>query len=233
MTARQSNILFYGVIAMIVYGLIVNHFYPDFFENLTKSEQEVSVKEAVTEGRHQDALVIYQQLAAQKISDGDEVTIETADIYDAMAKSFNKVGNRSEEKNHYQKSLDIKKQIKGINLYSLASTYFELGVIAEEDEQYDEAISYYERALSTRLGNTQSVDDQGIFEGLQNAQQRYKRLNNEGTITIFKRLAAVHVIKKEYEEAKKYLQRALEASDLTFGENDSKTIEIRDLLKNL
>ena len=233
MTTRQSNIIFYGVIAMVIYGLIVNHFYPEFFENLTKSDQEISVKEAVAEGRHQDALVIYKQLAEKKVSDGDEVTIETADMYDAMAKSFHQVGNLAEEKNYYLKSLTIKKQIKNINLYSLADTYFELGTIAEQGKQYDEAISYYEQALSTRLGKTQTGGDEGIFEGLQNAQQRYKRLNNEGTITMLKRLASVHTVLKEYDTAKQYLEKALAASNLTFGEDDTKTIEIRDLLRSI
>lgn len=233
MTNRQSNMIFYGVIATIIYGLIVNHFYPDFFDNLSKSKEELAIKEAVAQGEHSKALSVYQELVRHRINDGDENTIETADIYEKMASLHTLAGNKTEEKNYYLKSLAIKKQLKKINPYSLANTYFKLGSITEEEKQYDQAQQYYEQSLSTRLGEARQVDDEGMFEGLQNAQQQYKRLNNAGTIDIFKKLGALHVMKNEHSTAKGYYERALEASKLTFGEDDVKTLEAMDLIKQL
>ena len=233
MTNRQSNIIFYGVIAMIAFGLIVNHFHPDFFGDLSKSKEELSIKEAVTQGENSKALSIYQKMVDQRISDNAEITIETADMYEEMASLHTLAGNKVAEKNHYLKSLAIKTQLQKVNPYSLANTYFKLGAIAEEEKQADQAQQYYEQSLSTRLGDPRKVETEGMFEGLQNAQRQYKRLNNAGTIATFKKLGALHTIKKEYPIAKDYYERALTASKLTFGEDDTKTLEIMGLIKQL
>ena len=233
MTNRQSNIIFYGVIATIIYGLFVNHFYPDFFEDLSKSKEELAIKQAVAQGEHNKALSIYQTLVAERISGSDEITIETADMYEQMANSYALLGSKTEEKDYYLKSLAIKKQIKKINPYSLANTYYKLASVAEDEQQYDQAQQYYEQSLSTRLGNMEKGDDEGMFEGLQNDQQRYKRLNNAGTIATFKKLGALHAMKKEYTVAKDYYEKALAASQLTFGDDDSNTLETMKLIKQL
>ena len=88
-------------------------------------------------------------------------------------------------------------------------------------------------SLVKRLGDTKAGDNEGMFEGMQNAQQRFKRLNNLETIATFKKLAALHALKKEYVTAKDYYEKALTASKLTSGEDDVKTLEIIDLIKQL
>ncbi|PWQ95948.1 tetratricopeptide repeat protein [Leucothrix arctica] len=234
MTNRQSNIIFYGVIALVIYGLGVNHFYPEFFENLSKSKEEISIQEAVAQGEHTKALPIYQQLVDKRISDNDENTIETADLYEGMAGSYAQLDNKVEEKAHYLKSLNIKLQLKKVNSYSVASTYFKLGVNAEDDKQFDQAQSYLEQSLAKRLGDTVAIsEDEGVFEGYQNTQLRYKRLNNPDTIATFIKLGALHEMKQEYPVTKDYYERALAASKLTFGEDNEKTLEIMELLKQL
>lgn len=233
MTNRQSNIIFYGVIALIAYGLIVNHFYPDFFEDLGKSKEELSIKEAVAQGDHTQALSLYRGLLLKRLGTDKETTTDTAEIYEEMAQLHAKADDTAEAKAHYLKALETKKRLNPVNTYSVSKTYFDLGTIAERDKHIDQAQSYYEQALSTRLGKPRSADDEGIFEGLQNNQQRYKRLNNAGTIAIFNRLAALHVAKKDYTSAKNYYERALEASKLTYGEDDAKTQEVKDLIKTL
>ena len=67
MTNRQSNIIFYCVISIIVYVIIVNNFYPDFFEDFTKSKTELSIKEAESKGEHSKALMMYQDLVREKV----------------------------------------------------------------------------------------------------------------------------------------------------------------------
>ena len=233
MTNRQSNIIFYGVISLVIYGLIVNYFYPDFFDDLSRSKEELAIKEAVANGEHNKALTVYQQLVAERLSDNSENTIETAAMYEDMANLSSVLGNKTEEKNYYLKSLDIKKKLLKVNTFSFANTYVKLGSIAEEEKQYDQAQMYYEQSLLKRLGDTKVEEDEGIFNGMQIAQQRYKRLNNLETIATFKKLGALHAMKKEYVTTKDYYEKALTASKLTSGEDDVKTLEIMDLIKQL
>ena len=233
MTNRQSNIIFYGVISIILYGLIVNHFYPDFFDDLSKSKEELTIKEAIANGDPNKALTVYQQLVAEKVNDGSENTVETAAMYEDMASLYSQLGNKAEEKNYYLKSLNVKKKLLKVNTFSFANTYVKLGLLAEEEKQYEQAQAYYEQSLVKRLGDTKAGDNEGMFEGMQNAQQRFKRLNNLETIATFKKLAALHALKKEYVTAKDYYEKALTASKLTSGEDDVKTLEIIDLIKQL
>ena len=233
MTNRQSNIIFYSVISIIVYVIILNNFYPEFFENFSKSKAELSIEEAVTNGEHDKALRLYQDLAEEKISGGEEGSPETADIYEAMADLHRLMGNNVEEKNYYLKALDIRKQSKTKKISSIITTYNKLGSIAQAEGQYDQAQLYYEQSLAKMLGNTQEKKegDEGVFEGMQSAQERYKRLNNEWTVAAFKKLGEIHLIKKEYAIAKKYFEKALTASKLTFGEDDVKTLEIIGIME--
>lgn len=236
MTNRQSNIIFYSVISLIVYALIINYAYPEFFENFSKSKEELSIKEAMENGEHKKALGIYQQLVEEQISDGNENTAETADMYESMADLSYKVGNSSEEKNLYLKSLDIKKKLKKNDMYGFAKTYFKLGLITEEEKQYDQAQKYFEESLSIRLGSTGNEKDQeetGMIKGMHDSRLSYIRLNNEETINTLKKLGAIHKIKKEYAEAKQYYEKALAASEITYGEDAIETTEIKDLLSRV
>ncbi|RVU86101.1 tetratricopeptide repeat protein [Leucothrix sargassi] len=233
MTPRQSNMVFYSVIALIICGLAVNALYPDFFEDLSKSKEELAIKEAVSQGEHAKALPIYQQLIDKKISNNNVNTVETAELYESMASSYAQLGNKVEAKNNYLAALDIKLKIEKVNPYSVASTYFTLGEIAEDEKQYDQAQSYYESALAKQLGDTKRKDKEGVFEGLQNAQIEYKRLNNPYTIASLKKLGALHAMKQESAMAKDYYERALAASKTTFGDDDAKTLEVIKLIKQL
>ena len=68
---------------------------------------------------------------------------------------------------------------------------------------------------------------------MMNSRQRYLKLNNEQTIATFLKLAKIHTLKKEVETAKRYYEKALTASKLTFGEEDTKTIKIMELMNQL
>ena len=233
MTNRQSNIIFYSVISVIIYVIVVNNFYPEFFENFTKSKETLSIEEAMTKGEHNKALTLYQTLAEEKISEGEGDSAETAVMYEEMANLHLLLDNKAEGKNHYLMALKIRKQLTKNNIFNIANIYDKLGSVAESEEQYDQAQMYYEKSLAEMLGDTQmkKEGDEGVFEGMQNAQERYTRLNNEWTIAAFKKLGAIHRIKKEYPTAKKYYEKALAASKLTFGEDDVKTQEIIGIMK--
>ena len=233
MTNRQSNIIFYTIISLIIYALIINYTHPEFFENITKSKEEHLIKESINDGEYNKALTIYQQLVEERISDASENSVETATIYEDMAELYSLLGNKKEEKNYYLKSINITKQLKEIDKYGLANTYDKLALLAEDERKYDQAQMYYEKSLSKRLGDTDKVEDEGMISGMHQSRLSYVRLNNEETIATFKKLAIIHNLKKEYVIAKKYYEKALAASKLTFGEDDIKTLEIMKLMNQI
>ncbi|ASJ75378.1 tetratricopeptide repeat protein [Granulosicoccus antarcticus] len=232
MTNRQSNIIFYSVISIIIYALIIHFIYPDFFGNLTKSKQELSIKEAVDKGENNIALDLYQKIIEERIKDDNENNAETAAIYEEMARLSLLLGSKVEEKNYYLKSLHIKEQLKESDMYGFANTYDKLGSLAEDDKQYDQAQMYYEKSLLKRLGDTENIkkEEEGMITGMHNSRLRYIRLNNEATISAFKKLGNIHGLKKEFAIANNYYEKALTASKLTFGEDSAETLEIMSLM---
>ena len=235
MTPRQSNIIFYTFISFVVTAIIIDTTNPDFFGDFAKSKEELLLKEAVNKGDHNQALTSYQLLVEERISDGDEIDTETAIMYEDMAKSYALLGNKVEAKNHYLKSLNIKKQLVENDLFAFSNTYYQLGVLAEEEQQIDQALVYFEQALFEMIGDTTETKEEGggYTSTLLKSQIKYARLNNVVTIAIFKKLAAMHIIKKEYAIAKTYYEKALTASKLAFGEDDNKTLEIMGLMNQL
>ena len=235
MTPRQSNIIFYTFLSFVATAIIVDKAAPDFFGDIAKSREELLLKEALNKGNHNQALTSYQLLIEERISDGNEIDTETAVMYEDMAKSYALLGNKGEAKNHYLKSLNIKKQLVKNNLYAFSNTYYQLGVLAEEEQQTDQALMYFEKALFEILGDTTETEEEegGYTSTILKSQIKHAKLNNESTIAIFKKLAAMHIIKKEYAIAKTYYEKALTASKLVFGEDDNKTLEIMGLMNQL
>lgn len=233
MTNRQSNIIFYSVISLIISALAIHFICPDFFDDLTKSKNELSIKESLAKGEHRQALFLYQKLIEEKVKHNDAKSPETAEIYKGMAISYSELGNRSQEKEYYLKSVKIKEQLKEIDTFGITILYDKLGAIAEEDKNYDEAQMYYEKSLSKKLGNNTDEKDEGLLVGMQHSRTQYLRLNNEETIRTFLKLAEIHTIKREYTIVKRYYEQALAASKLTFGEDDDRTLEIMNLMNQL
>jgi tetratricopeptide (TPR) repeat protein len=233
MTNRQSNIIFYSIISIIIYGLIINFYYPEFFDDFSKSKEQLSVEAAVSRGDNHKALLIYQQWVEKLINNNNEVSVKAAAIYEEMANLHFLLGNKIEEKNYYLKSLSIKTKLKKNDIFVLAKTYYKLGLIAEDEGQYSQAQMYYEKSLQARLGNTIKIEDEGIITGMHNSRLSYVRLNNEETIATFKKLGEIHAIKKEYSIAKKYYEKALAASKTTLGEDDAETLKIIKLISQL
>jgi tetratricopeptide (TPR) repeat protein len=235
MTNRQSNIIFYSIISIIVYAIIINFSHPDFFEDFSKSTEELAIKEAVINEEYVQAIVIYQQLVQKKLTDDSEDSIELAIIYEDMANLYFLLSYHEEEKNYYLKSLAIKKNLKTNDLFGFAKTYYKLGLIAEKEQQFDQAQMYYEQSLLKKLGDTKKVNeqDQGIITGMHQSRLSYVRLNNEATIAVFKKLAEIHSIKKEYVIAERYYEKALAASKITYGDDDVETLAIIESIKQL
>jgi tetratricopeptide (TPR) repeat protein len=235
MTPRQSNIIFYTFLSFVATALIIDATAPEFFSDFAKTKEELLLKEALNKGDHNRALTSYQFLIEERISDGNEIDTETAIMYEDMAKSYALLGNKVEAKNHYLKSLNIKKQLAKNNLFAFSNTYYQLGVLAEEEQQTDQALMYFEKALFEILGDTTETEEErgGYMSTMLKSQIKHGRLNHESTIAIFKKLAAMHIIKKEYAIAKTYYEKALTASKVVFGEDDKKTLDIMGLMNQL
>ncbi|NQZ32381.1 MAG: tetratricopeptide repeat protein [Oceanospirillaceae bacterium] len=235
MTNRQSNIIFYSVIFLTISALLIKFFIPSAFDGFTKSQEERVIKEAVANQEYNKAIASYKSLVGQHISDGDEYTIETADMYEEIARLYALLGNTTLEQEHYLKSLAVKTQLDKVDLYSFANTYYQLGSIAQNEQKYDQAINFFEKSLSTRLGDVEQpiVEDDGMFIGMQKSRIKYLKLNHEDTIATYKKLAAIHRLQQEYAIAKGYYEKALAASKNTFGEEDVRTLKIVTLLKKM
>ena len=233
MSNRQSNIIFYFVIFLFISAMYINHSHPDVLNIFTKSTEEILVKKAMANGEYEKAIAHYQKLVVENLNNDKEVSIQTADIYEDIAKAYFLVGNRLREESYYLKSLKIKKQLPKLNIHALADTYFKLGNLGEDNKQYDQAQMYYEYALSSRLGDITEVSEEvkkGMFLELQQTRLIYLRSNHRDTIVTYKALGKIHRIKEEHSISQDYYQRALAASINTFGKEDSKTIEIKRLL---
>ena len=118
MSNRQSNIIFYLVIFLFICAMYVNHSHPDGFNVFTKSTEEVLVKEAIENGEYEKAIAHYQKLVAENIDDDNEISIQTADIYEEIAQAYFLLGNQQREQTYYVKSLGIKKQLPKINIHT-------------------------------------------------------------------------------------------------------------------
>jgi tetratricopeptide (TPR) repeat protein len=238
MTNRQSNIIFYGIIFSIISAMLINFYQPEFFTNFNKSKEEFLVKEAMKNGEYNKALANYKILLERNIkanSDDNNNTIETAIMYEDIANIYFLLGNTEKETDYYLKALNTKKQLKRVSVHSIANTYHKLGLLAQEKNKHPQAQAYFESSLQARLQDTQEVkeEDEGMFVGMQQTRLRHLRLNHAGTIATLKSLGAIHSHKKEYAIAKDYYERALASSKITFGEEDSKTLQIMDLIKQL
>jgi tetratricopeptide (TPR) repeat protein len=220
---------------MIFCAIAINFSYPNFFEYFSKSKEELLISKAINSREYNRALVIYLQLAEERINDERDGDIEMAAMYEEMAKLFLLLDNKEKEKAFYLKSLNVKKQLKKNDISGFSKTHYTLGLIAEEEKQYDQAQMYYEQSLSIILGNAERVggESQGIISGLHQTRLHYIRLNNAETITIFRKLGSIHAIKSEYTIAKQYYVKALTASKITFGEDSAETLAITNLIKLL
>ncbi|MEM5528620.1 tetratricopeptide repeat protein [Gammaproteobacteria bacterium AS21] len=229
MTNRQSNIIFYAVISLIMSALLINMFAPEVIQQATDSKEQITIRKSLQEGEYQTALANYETLVNSEL-ENNKNTIELANLYEEIAQVQRQLGNSVEENNYYLKSLAIKKSLKKIDIFSLAKTYYQLGIIAEQSEQLNQAQNYFEKALTTRLGVIVDLkeEDLGMFDGMQQSRLQYQRLNNEGTIANYLKLANIHKLKEQQAIAKEYYDKALAASILTFGEDDKRTLDLKN-----
>jgi len=235
MTNRQSNFIFYSVVFLTISGFLINLLFPSAFDGFKMSKDQLVIKEAMANRAYPKALNSYQNLIAKQISDGHEITLQTTIMYEEMAHLYTLMNNNKLAKQYYLKSLAVKKQLNNADSYTLANVYYQLGLIAEQEQQTDRAISYYEQSLSARLRDikTPVEGDEGMFENMQESRLGYLKSNHEDTIANYKKLGTLHNAKLEHAIANRYFAKALSASVNTFGEDDPRTLQIRGLIKGL
>jgi tetratricopeptide (TPR) repeat protein len=235
MTNRQSNIIFYGIIFFIISGFMINQFQPDAFDTFTKSNEQRLIEEAVSKREYDSAIDHYQKLVTDQINQDNENTKETAALYEGIASMYFLTGNAAQERRYYLKSLAIKTQLKNANRQSLANTYYKLGVIEEQEQQFKDAQRYYEQSLDTWIGDIQALseEEKGLFTGMQQTREIHLRANHPDTIATYNKLASLQAMQNQSERAKTYYQKALAASIITYGEEDKVTLGIINAMQNL
>lgn len=232
MTNRQSNIIFYAIICLVLSTGIINLYYPEFFERFSKSSAQLSVEEALAKGELNKALAGYNALIRQS---DEQDSVETAQLYEAAAQVAAKLGNDHQRKDYYLKALAIRKPLEKKDRYSLAAVYTQLGLIAETENRLEQAQAYYEQALATRLGDVVLKDqgDPGMFIGLQNERVKYTRLNHPETIATYQQLAQIHLAQQHLTKAREYYAQAMAASQITFGEDSVEVSLLQGLIDEL
>jgi tetratricopeptide (TPR) repeat protein len=235
MTNRQSNILFYSAVALFVIVALTNVYYPQLFEVFSKSDQELQIKEAMAKTEYDKALALYGELINEKATQGESNTAETAQLYQEIAKIYALMGNSEQEQQFYLKALPIRQQLQEKDRYSLAQVYHQLGLLTKQEKRWSQAQQYFEKSLYARLGDIEPLgeDEKGMFTKLQQQRINYKRLNHAETIATFQQLAEVFVSQENYKSARDYYQRALLASEQTFGEDSAEVFAFSKLIELL
>jgi len=230
MTNRQSNIIFYAILSLILSALIINALNPELIQQVTDSDEELAINDAIKAGDHQRALANYQTLI-KKTQQHNNNSIELAKLYDSAALiSQQQLKDFTLANDYYLQSLAIKQNLPKVDIYSLAHTYFQLGVLAQNQQQLEQAQEYYEKALTTRLGTIIDLKDEelGMFDGMQQSRLQYQRKHNEGTIANYLKLAETHQLMQQQAIADDYFNKALEASIEVFGAQDERTLALKN-----
>jgi len=230
MTNRQSNIIFYAILSLILSALIINALNPELIQQVTDSDEELAINDAIKAGDHQRALANYQTLI-KKTQQHNNNSIELAKLYDSAALiSQQQLKDFTLANDYYLQSLAIKQNLPKVDIYSLANTYFQLGVLAQNQQQLEQAQEYYEKALTTRLGTIIDLKDEelGMFDGMQQSRLQYQRKHNEGTIANYLKLAETHQLMQQQAIADDYFNKALETSIEVFGAQDERTLALKN-----
>jgi len=228
MTNRQSNIIFYAILSLILSALIINALNPELIQQVTDSDEELAINDAIKAGDHQRALANYQTLIKKTQQHN---SIELAKLYDSAALiSQQQLKDFTLANDYYLQSLAIKQNLPKVDIYSLANTYFQLGVLAQNQQQLEQAQEYYEKALTTRLGTIIDLKDEelGMFDGMQQSRLQYQRKHNEGTIANYLKLAETHQLMQQQAIADDYFNKALETSIEVFGAQDERTLALKN-----
>lgn len=234
MTNRQSNIIFYTIILVVISGFIVNSYYPQYFEYMAKGQPQLAIDEALDKQEYEKALAIYSELIIEHASRGEANTEQVALMYEAVAKIYLLQGNQLQAQRYFLKALPIRQQRQERDRYSLAQLYHVLGELAVDLNRRDQGQVYFEQSLQARLASAQQADsDSGMFTQMQQTRINYKRLNHPETIATFEQLAKLHLSQQDYQTAKNYYQKALQASINTFGEDSAEVASIADSIKQL
>jgi len=235
MTNKQSNFVFYSVICLTISGFLIDFFIPTAFDGFKMNKEELVLKEALQNKQYNKALDSYKTLIGKRVSRGDDKSLETANLYEKIADVYALSDNQTQAKEYYLKAIEIKKQLGNVDSYSMANAYYQLGLLAEKEHNNGQALQYFEQSLTARLADIIAPDknDEGMFDNMQASRVSYLKQNHEDTIANYKKLAAIHSARNEYGIAKNYYQKALAASQNTFGEDDAKTLAILAAIKAL
>jgi|GEM_PF-1407987 len=235
MTNKQSNFVFYSVICLTISGFLIDFFIPTAFDGFKMNKEELVLKEALQNKQYNKAIDSYKILIGKRVSLGDDKNLETANLYEEVAYLYTLSDNQTQAKTYYLRAIEIKQQLDNIDSYSMANAYYQLGLLAEKEHNNGQALQFFEQSLAARLADIIAPDknDEGMFDSMQASRESYLKQNHEDTIANYKKLAVIHSARNEDRIAKNYYQKALAASQNTFGADDAKTLAIIAAIKAL
>ncbi|WP_438426560.1 CHAT domain-containing protein [Aquimarina macrocephali] len=132
--------------------------------------------------------------------------LNRAELLNNLGSAYLLKGDFSKAYNYYNKAYQLKLENKA-NLYDLAITTFNIGVVNEALGDYDKAIEFYQKSAAYDLRN------QG---------------EEVGFITdIYTAISGIYSKKNDLEKAEEYIDKALKKAMIIYGENHLNTANIQ------
>ncbi|WP_025666867.1 CHAT domain-containing protein [Aquimarina megaterium] len=132
--------------------------------------------------------------------------LNRAELLNNLGSAYLLKGDFNEAHNYYNKAYQLKLENKA-NLYDLATTTFNIGVVNEALGDYNMAIEFYKKSATYDLRN------QG---------------EEVGFITdIYTAISGIYAKKNDLEKAEEYIDKALKKAVIIYGENHLNTANIQ------
>ena len=161
-----------------------------------------------------------------------EIGLEIVMAQARLASCYLKTQNYAQAKAAYQQVLELYQQLTGVEerqkQNGLASTYHQLGMVAEELREYEQARLYYQQALDIKIEFSDRFSQASTYHGLGMVAEELReyeqaRLYYQQALDIkiefsdrysqastYGQLGIVAQDLREYEQAKHYYQQALD-----------------------
>lgn len=158
----------------------------------------------------------------------DEESLIAAMIRGNLANVYTHIDNYEKAIDYLLKSKKVYENVENIDKNSLAGVYTNLGLAFTGNEEYEQAMKYYNKALSLIEGKKNYSYEAAIFNNIGEVQFKMNELskaknyydkalklyskidNSKGIGTALTNLAKTHLAKESYEDAISIAEKALE-----------------------
>lgn len=181
--------------------------------------------------------------------------LNVAESYQNLASGYSKKGDSTESLKYFNELLMIWKSSYGDDYYNLIFCYTQMAIIYEREENVNEAIACYYRALAIMLKYeaVQEVSYATLYNNLGNAYTGLKRYHlalgyyntsleiktrinpaiNPSTAATFKNIGVVHECMNNIQQSRENLQKAADIYRQVYSADDENVTEIEELIRKL